>query len=77
MLAIFRFQEPDEVDFDVDLRKLRGRQRLDVFCGLLRATGRRLGEPVLMEPEGDRGRPVLGFDVAADQVVLLAEPPVM
>jgi hypothetical protein len=27
-----------------------------------------------MDPEGDAGHPVLGFDVEADRVVLLAEP---
>ncbi|ALC19448.1 hypothetical protein SPRI_1142 [Streptomyces pristinaespiralis] len=73
-LAIFRFHADDEVDFDVDLRELQGQERLDVFCDFLRAIGRRLGKPVLMDPEGDCGHPVLGFDVEADQVVLLAEP---
>ena len=38
------------------------------------AIGRRLGKPVLMTPEGDSGYPVLGFDPAADRVVLLADP---
>jgi hypothetical protein len=32
-----------------------------------------LGKPVLMDPEGGYGHPVLGFDVEADRVVLLAE----
>ncbi|RZB19726.1 hypothetical protein StrepF001_12155 [Streptomyces sp. F001] len=77
VLAIFRFHSVEEIDFDVDLRELQGQERLDVFCGFLREIGRRLGKPVLMDPEGDYGRPVLGFDVEADQVVLLAEPPVM
>ncbi|MET8291178.1 hypothetical protein ABZV80_39160 [Streptomyces sp. NPDC005132] len=76
VLAIFRFQALEEIDFDVDLRELQGQERLDVFCGFLRAIGRRLGKPVLMDPEGDYGHPVLGFDVEADRVVLLAEPPV-
>jgi hypothetical protein len=35
-----------------------------------------LGKPVLMDPEGDCGHPVLGFDVETDRVVLLTEPPV-
>ncbi len=74
VLAIFRFHADDEVDFDVDLRELQGQERLDVFCGFLREIGRRLGKPVLMDPEGDCGHPVLGFDVEADRVVLLAEP---
>ncbi|WP_030023098.1 hypothetical protein [Streptomyces monomycini] len=76
VLAIFRFRTDDEVDFDVDLRELQGQDRLDVFCGFLREIGRRLRKPVLMDPEGDCGRPVLGFDVAADRVVLLADPQV-
>lgn len=74
VLAILRFHADDEVDFDVDLRELQGQERLDVFCGFLREVGRRLGKPVLMDPEGDSGHPVLGFDVGADRVVLLAEP---
>lgn len=76
VLVIFRFHAPEEIDFDVDLRELQGQQRLDVFCGFLRAIGRRLGKPVLMDPQGDDGHPVLGFDVEADRVVLLAERPV-
>ncbi|WP_225631090.1 hypothetical protein [Streptomyces solaniscabiei] len=74
VLAIFRFHAANEVDFDVDLRELQGQARLDVFCGFLREIGRRLGKPVLMDPEGDSGHPVLGFDVEADRVVVLAEP---
>ncbi|SEB30256.1 hypothetical protein SAMN04490356_0182 [Streptomyces melanosporofaciens] len=74
--AAFRFHADDEVDFDVDLRELRGQDRLDVFCGFLREIGRRLGKPVLMDPEGDCGHPMLGSDVEADRVVLLADPQV-
>ncbi|GAA0442750.1 hypothetical protein ACFQ2B_35700 [Streptomyces stramineus] len=74
VLAIFRFLADDEVDFDVDLRELQGQGRLDVFCGFLREIGRRLGKPVLMDPEGDYGHPVLGFDVEVDRVILLADP---
>ncbi|BAU87731.1 hypothetical protein SLA_6865 [Streptomyces laurentii] len=77
VLAIFRFLDDEVIDFDVDLRELQGQERLDVFCGFLREIGRRLGKPVLMDPEGDYGHPVLGFDVEADRVVLLAEPLVM
>ncbi|MFF3787103.1 hypothetical protein [Streptomyces sp. NPDC001933] len=75
VLAIFRFWAVEEIDFDVDLRELQGQERLDVFCGFLRVVGRRLGKPVLMDAEGaDHSHPMLGFDVEADQVVLLAEP---
>ncbi|MFC7262519.1 hypothetical protein [Streptomyces lutosisoli] len=76
VLAIFRFCAAEEIDFDVDLRELQGQERLDVFCDFLRAIGRRLGKSVLMDPEGDYGRPVLGFDPETDRVVRLADPPV-
>ncbi|MDX2546149.1 hypothetical protein ACOT81_27355 [Streptomyces sp. WI04-05B] len=74
VLAIFRFHADDEVEFDVDLRELQGQERLDVFCGFLREIGRRLEKPVLMDPEGDQGHPVLGFDVEADRVLVVAAP---
>lgn len=74
VLAIFRFGSADEVDFDVDLRELQGQGRLDVFCGFFQEIGRRLAKPVLMDPEGSHGHPVLGFDVETDRVVVLAEP---
>ncbi|MFE7750771.1 hypothetical protein [Streptomyces sp. NPDC057428] len=77
VLAIFRFLDDKVIDFDVDLRELQGQQRLDVFCGFLREIGRRLGKPVMMDPEGDYGHPVLGFDVEADRVVLMADPLIM
>ncbi len=73
VLAIFRFSSDEEIDFDVDLSELQGQERLEMFCGFLQEIGRRLGKPVLMHPEGAHGRPVLGFDVDADRVVLLAE----
>lgn len=76
VLAIFRFHADDEVDFYIDVRELQGQERLDVFCDFLREIGRRLGKPVLMDAEGDYGHPVLGFDVDADRVVLLADPQV-
>ena len=74
VLAIFRFYDPGTIDFDVDLRELQGQQRLDVLCGFLRAIGQRLRKPVLMDPEGDNGHPVLGFDVGADRVVIMSDP---
>ncbi|GIH50566.1 hypothetical protein [Microbispora rosea] len=76
VLAIFRFLSDDVIDFDVDLRELQGQGRLDIFCEFITVIGRRLGKPVMMSPEGDwdLGNPVLGFDVEADHVVLLAQP---
>ncbi|MEU4829656.1 hypothetical protein [Streptosporangium sp. NPDC023615] len=73
-LAIFRFYADETIDFDIDLRELQGQQQLNLLCGFLRAIGRHLGKPVLMTPEGDDRHPVLGFDVAADRVALLAAP---
>lgn len=73
VLAVFRFHTADEVDFDVDLRELQGQDRLDAFCGFLKEIGRRLGKPVLMDPEGGSGHPVLSFYLEADRVVLLAD----
>ncbi|MFD6432630.1 hypothetical protein [Streptomyces venezuelae] len=61
VLAIFSFHADVEVDFDIDidLRKLQGQDRLDVLCGFLREIGRRLGKPVLMDPEDEYGYPAL------------------
>ncbi|MFB7678294.1 hypothetical protein ACFC26_43565 [Kitasatospora purpeofusca] len=74
VLAIFRPMSAEEIDFDVDLRELQGQEGVDVLCGFLTALGRRLGKPVVMTAEGDYGNPVLGFDPAADRVVLMADP---
>jgi hypothetical protein len=73
-LVIFRAYEADVIDFDVDLRELQGQGGVDALCRLLRAIGRRLGKPMVMTPETDPLHPVLGFDVGADRVVLLADP---
>ncbi|QVI18787.1 hypothetical protein KHQ06_19865 [Nocardia tengchongensis] len=67
---------PGEIDFDVDLRELQGQAGVDILCDFLCAIGRRLGKPVLMCSEFDSFSsrfPVLGFDPAADRVVLLAD----
>ncbi|MFG2123862.1 hypothetical protein [Streptomyces sp. NPDC048710] len=74
VLAIFRPLSADEIDFDVDLRELQGQDGVDILCGFLGAIGSRLGKLVVMTGEGDYGNPVLGFDPAADRVVLLADP---
>ncbi|MGS2642955.1 hypothetical protein [Streptosporangium sp. LJ11] len=74
ILAIFRAYGAEFIDFDVDLRELQGQERLDVLLEFLTAIGRRLGKSVLMTPEGDHGHPVLGYDVEAGRVVLLADP---
>ena len=69
LLAVFRFEDEEDVDFDIDVREIRGQEELDVLCGFLGAIGRRLRRPVLMEPEGGGSAPVLCFDPAADRVV--------
>ncbi|WP_371522610.1 hypothetical protein [Kitasatospora sp. NBC_01300] len=73
-LVIFRAYEASSIDFDVDLRELWGQDGVNLLCLLLRAIGRRLGKSVMLTPESDPLHPVLGFDVDADRVVLLAEP---
>jgi hypothetical protein len=73
VLAIFRPYDAEQVDFDVDLRELQGQQRLDVLCRFFTTIGRTLRKPVLMTPEGFGNDPVLGYDVVADRVVVLAD----
>ncbi|MFF2193925.1 hypothetical protein [Streptomyces sp. NPDC058157] len=73
VLTIFRPMSAEEIDFDVDLRELQGQGGVDVLCGFLAAVGRRLGKQVVMTAEGDCGKPVLGFDPAADRVVLMVD----
>jgi hypothetical protein len=76
MLMIFRFRTADEIDFDVDLREMQGQERLDQFCGFLRAIGRHLSKPVLMGDESGRpaDHPVLGFSIEGDRVAVLGRP---
>ncbi|MDA2809808.1 hypothetical protein O4J56_04075 [Nocardiopsis sp. RSe5-2] len=69
LLAVFRFESEEDVDFDIDVREIRGQESLDALCGFLGAIGRRLRRPVLMAPEGGGAAPVLRFDPAADRVV--------
>ncbi|MFD3592500.1 hypothetical protein ACFWU5_07200 [Nocardia sp. NPDC058640] len=73
--VIFWPMSATEIDFDVNLRELQGQEGVDTLCGLLCALGRLLGKPVFLCAEGrQHGYPVLGFDPAADRVVLLADP---
>jgi hypothetical protein len=74
MLMIFRLYSVSSVDFDVDLRELQGQDRLDVLCDFLRTVGRRLGKAVVMTPEGSPNFPLIGYEVDADRVVVLAAP---
>ncbi|MFI8977325.1 hypothetical protein ACIGO9_30890 [Nocardia asteroides] len=63
-----------EIEFFMDLCQLQGQVGVDTLCGFVSALGRLLGKPVFMAAEGQYGYPVLGFDPAADRVVLLADP---
>ncbi|MFD8597893.1 hypothetical protein ACFV1L_23090 [Kitasatospora sp. NPDC059646] len=54
----------------------QGQDGVDVLCGLPAAVGRRPGRAVARTAEGDDGHPVLGFDPAADRVVLTGDPDV-
>ncbi|WP_454196137.1 hypothetical protein [Nocardia sp. Marseille-Q1738] len=74
VLVIFRPVSAADIDFDIDLRQLQDQAGVDTLCSFLCAIGRRLGKPVSMTAEGDYGNPVLGFDPAADRVVLLTDP---
>jgi hypothetical protein len=73
MLMIFRFSAADAIDFDLDLREIQGQERLDEFCGFLRAVGRHLGKPVLMDGEmgNPAEHPVVGFLTETDRVVVI------
>ena len=52
VLAIFRPYEPEQIDFDVDLRELQGQRQLDLVCQFFTLIGRKLRKPVLMTPRG-------------------------
>ncbi|MFC5723093.1 hypothetical protein ACFP1Z_23270 [Streptomyces gamaensis] len=70
----FWLMSAEEIDFDVDLRELQGQEGVDTLCRFLSTLGRRLNKMVAMTDEGGYGHPVLGFDPAADRVVLMADP---
>ncbi|MFC8192990.1 hypothetical protein ACFUMH_15130 [Cellulomonas sp. NPDC057328] len=73
-VAIFRPYEVGSIDFDVDVRRLQGQERLDRFSEFLAAVGRALGRSVWMGSEGALdGVPLLGFDVGADRMVRVAD----
>ncbi|WP_194819603.1 hypothetical protein [Nocardia sp. XZ_19_385] len=74
VLVVFRPWSADSIEFDVDLQELQGQRGVDTLCEFLGTIGRHLGKAVVMTPEKDPARPVLGFDPDADRVVLLAGP---
>ncbi|MEX2981262.1 hypothetical protein [Streptomyces sp. C36] len=61
-----------EINFDIDLRELRGQTGVDTLCAFLGTLGRSLGKPVRMTGEGDYENPVLGFEPALGRVVMSA-----
>ncbi|WP_344547198.1 hypothetical protein [Actinomadura fulvescens] len=75
VLAIVRPWSATEINFDIDLRELQGQQGVDTLCRFLRDLGRELGKSVTVTPEGGSPeRAVLGYDLASDRVLLLADP---
>ena len=73
VLMIFRMYQTESIDFDVDLRELQGQERLDILVDFFCVIGRHLGKSVVMTAEGSPGHPDLGFDIEADQVLLMAD----
>ncbi|MCM1965986.1 MULTISPECIES: hypothetical protein [unclassified Streptomyces] len=72
VLVIFCALSAAEVDFDVDICQLQGQERVDVLSGFLGALGRRLRRSAVLVSEGaeERSRPLIGFDVGRDRVLL-------
>lgn len=62
------FLAVETIDFDIDVRQVRGQQALDGLCDFLRDVGRALDRSVWVAPEGVE-EPVLGYDVALGRVV--------
>ncbi|MBO9570138.1 MAG: hypothetical protein J7503_15125 [Cellulomonas iranensis] len=56
------------IDFDVDVREIRGQRALDGLADFLCEVGRALGRSVWLAPEGVE-EPMLGYDVTLDRVV--------
>ncbi|GAB2677849.1 hypothetical protein ACWDYH_27820 [Nocardia goodfellowii] len=71
VLMVFRPWVAESIDFDVDLRELQGQGGVDTLCEFVSTVGRHLGKSVVLAPETDPARPVLGFDPHADRVVVL------
>ncbi|GAA2637977.1 hypothetical protein SMC26_23100 [Actinomadura fulvescens] len=71
VLVNVHFFVEEEIEADFDPRELRGQEQLDAVCVFLRAVGRRLGKPVVLTPENGPAYPLIGYDLAADQVLLL------
>ncbi|MER5785496.1 hypothetical protein ABT104_27855 [Streptomyces mobaraensis] len=72
--VIFRPMSAGEIDFDVDLRELQGQRGVDILCDFLRTIGRLRGKPVSMSTGGNYAELVLGYDPAADRVLVLVDP---
>lgn len=65
----------EDVDFDIDVRELRGQERLDLLSAFLRVMGQAFRAPVAMRGEGDDpGFSLFHYDPETDEFVLDAEP---
>lgn len=73
VLVIFRPFGAEAIDFDVDLRELQGQERLDVLITFLHTIGHHLRKPVTMTFQGSTRNPILGYDPAVDEVVVIAD----
>ncbi|MER6302304.1 hypothetical protein ABT247_22465 [Kitasatospora sp. NPDC001539] len=73
--AVVRFLAEEQIDSDLDLRELRGQERLDVLCAFLTEIGQRLGTSVPVYFEGDTRSPFLEYDHEVGRVRVLGSPP--
>lgn len=67
------FLRVESIDFDIDVRKLRGQERLDALCDFLQVIGRPLGRSVWVGAEGSTPDRMYGYDVTVDGMARLAE----
>jgi hypothetical protein len=65
------FFTEEEIEVDFSPEELQGQERLDLLCSFLRAVGRRLGKPVVVTPESLPDRPLIGYHIDADRVIVV------
>jgi hypothetical protein len=70
VLINVHFFTSDEIEIDFAPEELQGQERIDVFCRVLRAIGRRLGKPVVVTPESSPGLPWATYDLDTDRVMV-------
>lgn len=72
VLVNVHFFTDEEIEVDFAPEELQGQERLDLLCGFLRAVGRRLSKPVVLTPESAPDHPLIGYDINADRVLVIA-----